>query len=290
MNLVNSSHGLLCLRASGYPSLYYVCNPLLGEILTLPPPPTPSSRYLRFSAFGFDPLNKRYKILQLVMKPNNKMVAELYQLGDEKWRVIGNASSSATARPNSAFDPSLNGALHWVTDDSTRISELICSFDLHTNEFKSVAPPSHFDADYVNKVSGISVGVLKGCLCLCYVNGDAKFETWLMQEYGVQESWTKRFSIDIKSYCGLRLEDKHRPIGFTTYGDMWLKADSDSDSDSHCLVSYSAERGTFKVIDVGGTSSNMEATPHVLSFVSLKDIVNVSDTHLRFHRLIPKRN
>ncbi|XP_061357259.1 F-box protein At3g07870-like [Gastrolobium bilobum] len=274
MTLVNSSNGLLCLRAS--PSLYYICNPLLGEILCLPPAPIAPHEYLQFSAFGFDPHTKHCKILHLVLK-SNTMVAKLYQLGDETWSVIENASS---ARPNSVFDPSLNGALHWITD-APHVSELICSFDLQSNEFKSVAPPSHFDVGYVNKISGLCVGVLKGCLCLCYVNEGARFETWLMEEYGVKESWTVAFSIDIHSYCGLRLDNEHAPIGFTSSGDMWFVADSDSGS--HCLVSYTAETGAFKIIDIGGITLKIEAAPHVSSFVSLKDIINGRDTHLPFH-------
>lgn len=214
------------------------------------------------------------------------MVAELYRLGDNKWRVIeiDSASSSARPRPNGSFDPSLNGALHWVTEGGP---QLICSFDLHTNRFKSVPPPPHFDAGYVNRVSGITVGVLKGRLCLCFVVGGDQFETWFMDRYGVEGSWTKAFSIDIKSYCGLSLQDKHRPIGFSSSGDMWLKADSDSHRHSQSLVSYSPDTGVFRHIDIGGIASNIEATPQVLSYVSLKDMLNLRDPHLHVHTLRP---
>lgn len=280
--MVNSANGLLCLRTFGFPhdrAFYYICNPLSAELMVLPIAPTPVNQNLRFSAFGYDALTNRYKILQLVVTSTNQMVAELFQIGDDKWRVIdNNVSSSVSARASSAFDPSLNGALHWITQ-SPRISELICSFDLNKNEFKWVAPPSHFDDDYLNEISGISVGVLKGCLCLCYVKGSDVFETWLMESYGEVESWTKAFSIDIKSYVGLRPQDKHRPIGFSSSGDMLLKADSGSDSNSHSLVSYSAETGMFRTVDIGGIASNIEATPHVLSFLSLKDMLNVRDNN-----------
>ncbi|XP_027329416.1 F-box/kelch-repeat protein At3g06240-like [Abrus precatorius] len=283
MKLVNSSHGLLCMR-SQYP-LYIVCNPLFGEILSLPPPPTTSNQFVRFSAFGFDPLTNRYKLIQIVPR-HDQVVAELYQLGDDTWRTIENVPSP---RPDSAFDPSLNGALHWVTD-ATRVSELICSFDLHTEKFKSVPPPSHFNAEYANHVFGTCVGVFKGRLCLCYVSEGARFETWLMEEYGVEASWTRGFAIDIQSYCGLRLHDKHRPIGFSSCGDMWLKADSDSDPHSECLVSYTADKGVFRHIDIGGiASNNVEAVPHVFSLVSLRNLVDVNNPHLTFQIIRPKK-
>ncbi|KAK7363913.1 hypothetical protein VNO77_06075 [Canavalia gladiata] len=283
MKLVNSSHGLVCLR-SHY--LYYVCNPLFGEILALPPPPTVD--YLRFAAFGFDPVSKQYKLVQIVPR-GDQLVAELYQLGQDTWRVIENASS---ARLNSAFDPSLNGALHWITH-STRVEELISSFDIHTEKFKWVAPPSQFNSEYLNHVFGLSVGVLKDRLCLCYVNRGACFETWFMDEYGVQASWTRAFSIDIHSYCGLRLGDKHRPIGFTSSGDMWLKVESDSDTNSHSLVSYSAQKRLFRHIEIGGISfppRDLQAAPHVFTFVSLKDFVHPSNQRLRLQILTPNKH
>ncbi|KAF7801261.1 F-box protein [Senna tora] len=262
-------------------NVYYICNPILGEFLRVPPPPSSAREYLG-SAFGYDPETKVYKILQFVWR-SNRVIAELYKLGDNSWTVIENNVSSA--KPKGSFDPSLNGALHWVTD-SSKNSELICSFDLRTDEFKPVLPPAHLDVEFVKKISWINVGVLEDCLCLCYISEGAVFEAWLMKEYGIKESWTQKFTIDIKSYCGLRLEDKHRPIGFTSYGDMWLKCDSDS----YCLVSYGPKRGSFKVIDVGGISSKFEATPHILSFVSLRDVVNVRDTHLYFEIIRPSKN
>ncbi|XP_058771880.1 F-box/kelch-repeat protein At3g06240-like [Vicia villosa] len=291
MNLINSSNGLLCLRASNYHSrsLYYVCNPLLGEVLPVPPALSAADENLRFSAFGFDPKKKNFKIIQLVLK-SEQMVAEMYQSDSRvsTWTVIPNAPSAKPKSKNCSFDPSFNGAIHWVTEDTG--SELICSFDLNSNTFGSVPPPSHFDEDYVSKISGISVGVLKGCLCLCYVIEGAKFETWLMEDYGAKESWRKAFSIDIKSYCGLSPQDKHRPIGFNNCGDMWLRADSDSHSHSQCLVSFCPETGVFRHIDIGGVASNVQATPQVLSYVSIKEMVDIRHRQLQLQSLKPGKN
>ncbi|GAU14776.1 hypothetical protein TSUD_204250 [Trifolium subterraneum] len=285
MNLINSSKGLLCLRASNHHSHshYYICNPLLGEVLTVPPAPSPSDQHLCFSAFGFHPKTKTFKILQLVSKSNH-LVAELYQSnsGGTTWSVIPNAPS-AKPKANSSFDPELNDALHWVTDGG--ISELIYSFDLNSNKFKSMPCPSHFINEYVSKISGMSVGVLKGCLCLCYVVEGTRFETWLMDKYGVKESWRMAFSINIKSYCGWNPQDKHRPIGFNSCGDMWLIADSDSHSSSQGLVSFSPETGVFRNVDIGGAASNIQATPQVLSYVTIKQMLNIRRRQHHLHKL-----
>ncbi|KEH32741.1 F-box/kelch-repeat protein At3g06240 [Medicago truncatula] len=289
VDLINSSNGLLCLRASNCRtpsrSLYYICNPLLGEALTVPLAPSPADQNLYFSAFGFDPKKKHFKILQLVFK-SDQMVAELYQSdsGSRTWSLIPDAPST---RPmvNSSFDPSLNGALHWLTEDAS-----ICSFDLNNNKFKSVPPPSHFDDEYVSRISTISVGVLKGCLCLCYVIEGARLETWVMSKYGEKESWSKAFSIEIKSYCGLSPQDKHRPIGFNTSGEMWVTADSDSRSFTKCLVSFNPETGVFRNIEIGGAASNIQATPQVLSYFSIKKMVNIRHSKLQLQTLRSAKN
>ncbi|KAK7263766.1 hypothetical protein RJT34_31363 [Clitoria ternatea] len=249
MNLVNSSHGLVCLRSN---IRYHVCNPLSGEFLTLPPPPTPldgdDEEY--FSVFGFDPQRNHYKILQIVPE---KMVAELYQIGDDTWRAIY-FPPSALLKLNSVFDPSLNGALHWITT-STRLEELICSFDLNREEFRGPSQSPIRDL-----VDG------GGC-------------------------WRKAFSIDIDSYCGLQPQDKHRPIGFSSNGDMWLTDDEDdfdSDISKRCLVSYIPKKRDFRQVEIGGIpSTKVEATPHVLTYVPLKDIVDITNTHLHFQIITP---
>lgn len=266
VELVNSCNGFLCLY-SGSPTLpkYFVCNPILGELETLPPPPSPKSggQYLGYSGFGFCPKAKRYRIVRFVLQ-SNKMVAEVYTLGKQSWRIIENTASNSNSKPRGpSFDPFVNGALHWITD-SSRSSELIYSFDMDSKKFQPVLPPSHLGNDYVKKISWINVGALGSSLSLCYAFEGAIFEVWVMNDYGVRDSWTKRFAIDVSSYCGLRLEN-YRPIGFMSNGDMWLACNSGS------LVSYSPRKRSFKDINMHGIRSKIEAVPHIRSFVSLRD-------------------
>lgn len=41
----------------------------------------------------------------------------------------------------------------------------------------------------------MTVGVLEGCLCLLAKVDKVGVEVWVMQDYGVRESWTKRFHL-----------------------------------------------------------------------------------------------
>ncbi|KAG8368943.1 hypothetical protein BUALT_Bualt15G0098900 [Buddleja alternifolia] len=176
-----------------------------------------------------------------------------------------------------SFDPFFNGSLHWITN-SSKPSELISSFDLEKEKFIRVPPPPHFNAEYVNKVSWINTGVLRDCLCLCYIYEDSEFEVWVMREYGVKDSWRKEFSIDMKFYCKLRVEDFHRPIKFLSNGDLWFISSCDS------LVCFSPRKRTFRELRSMGPWTT-EVTAHDLSFVSLKDVMGVKSRKVKNFRL-----
>ncbi|KAL0454525.1 UNVERIFIED_CONTAM: F-box protein [Sesamum latifolium] len=239
---------------------------------------SPHCTYANHSGFGYCPRTKQYKIISFMhltsVDPLNstdskRMVADVHTLGSDSWRRIENPPC-----PNrTSFDPFLNGCLHWITN-SNRPSELITSFDLEKEKFKVVPPPAHFDVQYMNKVSWINIGVLRGCLCICYMYEDAEFEVWVMREYGVKESWSKEFSIDMKFYCKLRVEDLHRPIKFFSNGDLWFISSSES------LVSFSPRKRTFRELRSMGPWKT-EVTAHSLSFISLKGVVGAESLQVK---------
>ncbi|GFY94390.1 hypothetical protein Acr_09g0008360 [Actinidia rufa] len=267
VTLVGSCNGLLCLRSDLRPlPLYYICNPVLGELVVLPP----LSFFVNYSGFGFCPKTKQYKVICFICFSctdpmtnvlSTKAVAEICTLGTESWRRIGDAPCPLLG---GSFDSFLNGNLHWLTN-SVSASNRICSFDFESEQFRSVPSPTHFDPVYVHKISWINVGVLGGQLCLCYIIGDAEFDVWVMKDYGVESSWTREFVIDIKFYCGLNVDNLNHPIRFLNNGDLLFISDSKS------IVSYSPRKGTFKNFKALGTQ-NIQAITHIPSFVSLKDM------------------
>ena len=84
-----------------------------------------------------------------------------------------------------------------------------------------------------------------------------------MEEYGVRESWIKKFAIDVKFYCGLRIEDLQKPIKYLNNEELLFLFRFNS------LVSYSPQKGTFRDIKSLG-NGRAEAISHVSSFISLK--------------------
>ncbi|KAE8660101.1 F-box and associated interaction domains-containing protein [Hibiscus syriacus] len=120
-------------------------------------------------------------------------LAKIYTVGTGTWRSIGNAPDHPIAFPFNAF---LNGALHW-RNDLPRRGDFIRSFDFNTEQFGTVPPPDHFleldnyDADCTTN------GVLGGCLFIFHCPDFKQIDIWVMKEYGVKESWTKQFVIEV---------------------------------------------------------------------------------------------
>lgn len=83
----------------------------------------------------------------------------------------------------------MDGALHWFTDANSQFggSPLIVAFDLASEEFRPIPAPTHTVTD--DYYSCCSIYVLGGCLCIVDLDGDF-VHAWMMNDYGIQESWT----------------------------------------------------------------------------------------------------
>nr|GMD00287.1 F-box/kelch-repeat protein At3g23880-like [Ipomoea batatas]GMD57804.1 F-box/kelch-repeat protein At3g23880-like [Ipomoea batatas] len=125
----------------------------------------------------------------------------------------------------------LNGVMHWFKNYDR---DTIISFDLMNDVFNSIAVPvSHCFPDGDFFISRDLV-VLEGSLSVIahpeyndYAPGG--YEIWVMKEYGIEESWTKKYSIPpfstftrplriwkanklaFNSYCGI-VDDGDEPI------------------------------------------------------------------------------
>ena len=111
----------------------------------------------------------------------------------------------------------LNGTLNWLATYETEYEFplgvvpydkwVIVSFDLAKETYSSVLLPDggleipNLDADYS---ADAVLGVLKDCLCFSYVEFGETFVLWIMNEFGVEESWTELVTI---SYARFELFD-----------------------------------------------------------------------------------
>ncbi|XP_026384601.1 F-box/kelch-repeat protein At3g23880-like [Papaver somniferum] len=103
---------------------------------------------------------------------------------------------------------------------STRVTLYI--IDQGNETFKELQPP---EVPLEKRKWWSGVGVLKECLCvLAY---DVNVEVWVMQDYGVQESWTRHYTITHERI----VKDHLRPIWCFSNGEIlfvnsvWYHAD-----------------------------------------------------------------
>ncbi|XP_057426534.1 F-box protein CPR1-like [Lotus japonicus] len=132
--------------------------------------------------FGYDQVNNKYKVLITY-----DFITKLHTFGTKSWTTI---QTFPPCEPPlhwwdrvGKFVSSGSGTLNWLVGERDRI----ISFDLEKETYGEVLLPlaHHVDRDLPNNIE-----VLNNCLCLCYLN-DMHCVLWLMNMYGIQESWTK---------------------------------------------------------------------------------------------------
>ncbi|KAI8010811.1 F-box protein [Camellia lanceoleosa] len=244
--IVNSCNGLLCLC---YKSVICVCNPILGE--------TNQYKVIRF--FIERVVESINPITELKTYRDDPK-AMIYTIGDGLWRNLG---SVPYYLKNRSFNSFVNGALHWLnfTCDSP---DFIRCFDFDSEEFWVVLEPPEFGlrkefSDHIR------VGVLRGSLSIYDFSSPLRMDIWLMKDYGIKESWSKELVIE--NGIGRRGNlDCYEPIMILKSGEILMLVNKDA------LKMYNPRLGKFKKLNTYGIKSEFNATAHVPSFVSLRDV------------------
>ncbi|XP_074307550.1 F-box protein CPR1-like [Silene latifolia] len=202
--LYGSSYGLLCISNGDYDgnddTIFY--NPATrrhhvvpASDIEFPPGDSFTCCDRTVYGFGYDHVNDDYKLVRAIQFMGDDEFdseVKVYSLNSGSWRRIRDFPRQYYLTYKRAWGFYVNGCLHWVVtrkpeSDGTK---LIIAFDLGSEEYKIVSQPEYSDGEF-----HMNVGVLKGCLyVLCNYVG-VKSEVWVMEEYGVQNSWTMLFSI-----------------------------------------------------------------------------------------------
>ncbi|XP_026423592.1 F-box protein At3g07870-like [Papaver somniferum] len=128
---------------------------------------------------------------------------EIYTLGSNSWRTYECQDMPYYFYSGTKPEVVVNGALHWSADKKSEYYVAIVSFDMANETFKEVArlegPMLHLVECDHHSIDSNSVAALGGCICILHKTYGVKVDVWVMQEYGVKESWTKRFTITLKS-------------------------------------------------------------------------------------------
>lgn len=118
----NSCNGLLCLSpiSRGKCDVIYVCNPMLGECISIPVAPSKDgTRHHSCLAFGFSARSNEYKVLHTFYQGSNtksdvqqpQAGAKIHTLSTRQWRTVDKVVCALTDLDFNCF---LHGSIHWT--------------------------------------------------------------------------------------------------------------------------------------------------------------------------------
>ncbi|XP_026443081.1 F-box/kelch-repeat protein At3g06240-like [Papaver somniferum] len=217
MKFLGSCNGLLCLGASGSHTLI-LWNPSTNEYkeIILPKGEFPITCY----GFGYDTKIKDYKLLCITQ---NEVHA--YTLKSNPWRRFNTVTHGYVQTGSAGL--LLNGVLHWSASYIPDYYKFILSFDIGSEKFMNMPYPEKI----IQGNQTYLLGVLGDSLCLVCGIDDVRVDVWVIQNYGVRESWVKKFttaqvrisaySRSLKFYWSFKNEEILIQVrkGFALYGE-----------------------------------------------------------------------
>ncbi|XP_026379848.1 F-box/kelch-repeat protein At3g06240-like [Papaver somniferum] len=200
VQLFGSANGLVCVWLfDNGGNRYCIClwNPATGEYKEIPPLSAIRKYcHVQLHAFGYDRKTDDYKLLMGVEAPESKdsTLIHVYRLASNSW--VTGKTIPCRFHYDQRSGVSSNGDLHWVPLGHDKY--LLLSLDISDENFKEMQIPKELACNNANQY--LFLGVLEWCLCLLVsLHVDGQFEVRVMLEYGVRESWTKRYVIGHES-------------------------------------------------------------------------------------------
>ncbi|GLU14369.1 hypothetical protein SLE2022_309450 [Rubroshorea leprosula] len=234
--IVGSCDGLVALRNKE--NIITLWNPFTRESRKLPQSNMKSLECDSVSiayGFGYDTATEDYKVLKSahfdyyedLHHPTFSSKAEIYSLKTNSWKEIDGCPFRCGW---SGDDPGIlaENALHWLiqTYDTEPVSipmhRKIVGFDLVGEVFYEVPIPDCF-----YRAFSMTVAALDGRLCIAASYKNGCVNVWVMEEYGVKESWNKAISMTqekVPRRCRRSKIDKFQvfPLAYSRGGDKLL--------------------------------------------------------------------
>ncbi|KAL8485731.1 hypothetical protein ACS0TY_027860 [Phlomoides rotata] len=281
--LYGSTDGLLFMcelsALESKPDDLYLCNPITREYFNINSPQEFAYTSHQRVTYGFGSSRRsgQYKVVRIfhyrILDPvtwrwlvTSEVESHVYTLGTGSWRRA--ASGGWVEYLDHVTGLFLNGNIHWVVRDANCCIKISC-FDLETESFSTTHVPPFPDNGRSLNYSDLTLFEWGNCLGLCDNTSEYEIAIWVMKEYGVERSWTKKFvtsklviDFDIANCMSAVLY----PIKIFQDGDI-LFAWKD-----FFLVYYSSKTDTIQEVDMFRVPSDnmLDAILHTPSFLSLR--------------------
>ncbi|XP_059668804.1 F-box protein CPR1-like [Cornus florida] len=293
--LVGTCNGLICLSDDqfGYTYTLIIWNPAIRRCVSLPRPRVcfdVYGPYMFALGFGIDSRTNDHKLVRLAWLQNrvgswdtSKGVTRLLYAGGEEgylpppevevfslstgsWKTV-----NADAPPYKMIDHFcsavfLKGSLHWLAhkrmDDSNRsYHSAILAFDIGREVFDDMILPKRLASKFP---LNLTIGMFEETLAVFHYddwNLTKRCAVWVMEQFGVAESWRKQFTVEIQEGIGAAL-------GFRKNGEMILVKGNDE------VVLYDPGSKAFNSLGIHSNRDSVFVGTYAESLVLL-DGVNV---------------
>ncbi|KAF9602221.1 hypothetical protein IFM89_025904 [Coptis chinensis] len=170
-----------------------------------------------FFGFGYDVKTDDYKVVRVIVEDyynSQRSRVELYSLYTDSWRPIDCVLPFAVVdkHPRAPFQ---NGIYCWLGRENGSSNNSILSFDFTTEAFGTMSVPDvfHIDNDSYLMMLALLNEKIACMVSLGFSLGKVPwhFEVWVLNEYGVKESWTKLYTIVLEYHffpCGVFVDGK----------------------------------------------------------------------------------
>ncbi|XP_026440585.1 F-box/kelch-repeat protein At3g06240-like [Papaver somniferum] len=186
---------------------YYIWNPSTKVYKNIPMAREVNWRDIKGYGFGCDNKTDDYKLIRIVVDWESECSSvDIYTLSSNSWKntqtVPYHLCDIGASYPGVLF----KGALHYPAHTFRKDSTVLVCFNIVSEGFEEVAVPKALIPYPKGKqdMLGIDVGVSGECLCLAFHVFNVRVDVWIMQDYGLQESWTNIFSITQESITSTR--------------------------------------------------------------------------------------
>ncbi|KAF9594152.1 hypothetical protein IFM89_028406 [Coptis chinensis] len=199
-----SCNGIVCLhhRPGSDVSLW---NPAMRQSRVLPksPVPFPQADGLIniFVGFVFDVKTIEYKVVRFYFTGYGlKRRVDVYNLSTDSWKTL-DVCLPVDFIASDPKTPYRDGTYCWLgrNDYSENPSSMILSFDITNEVFDTIPLPDIYSSNPRCSIPGyiLVLAILQGKIACIEFRGVSleteswNFEIWVLNEYGVKESWTK---------------------------------------------------------------------------------------------------
>ncbi|XP_015947197.1 F-box/kelch-repeat protein At3g23880-like [Arachis duranensis] len=183
LRMIGSCNGLLCLHDKERAMLWNPCTGFTSQPLEI-------GGIFYVCGFGYDHVNDKYKLFLVEEKKSGGSVTRIFTFGPKcTWRTIQDFQYNKAILMNMVgLFVSGIGTLNWLLCGLTSFVAVL-SLDLVKETYSQFSLPSRDSDDALRVLPRL--GILRGCLAVCYETKKTHWTLWIMKEYGLPQSWTK---------------------------------------------------------------------------------------------------